>query len=216
MPNNEKFCPECGSIHVDSVSNGSSENNFCKNCGYSWTVDLQGQGTDSAVSAADALLKYKELLDMGVLTPAEFEAKKKELLGLQDQPAQPSAPKPQYTAPVQNYAQQHKSQPQQPIQQPQYRAQPAASTPAPAASSKDKMPSQGGHLFLVVLGFILGIIWGLLSMGSYKDMKAAIASGDSVTANKKAKSIRIIFIIGMIINILAVIGAMSQRNGGQL
>ncbi len=78
------------------------------------------------------------------------------------------------------------------------------------------MPSQGGHLFLVVLGFILGIIWGLLSMGSYKDMKAAIASGDSVTANKKAKNIRIIFIIGMIISILAVIGAMSQRNGGQL
>lgn len=31
-------------------------------------------------SAADGLLKYKELLDKGVITQEEFEAKKKELL----------------------------------------------------------------------------------------------------------------------------------------
>jgi predicted MFS family arabinose efflux permease len=33
-----------------------------------------------AVSNADGLLKYKELLDKGVITKEEFEAKKKELL----------------------------------------------------------------------------------------------------------------------------------------
>jgi len=33
-------------------------------------------------SAADELRKFKELLDMGVITQEEFDAKKKQLLGL--------------------------------------------------------------------------------------------------------------------------------------
>ena len=36
----------------------------------------------AAVSAADELKKFKELLDMGVITQEEFDAKKKQLLGL--------------------------------------------------------------------------------------------------------------------------------------
>ena len=36
----------------------------------------------STVSAADELKKYKELLDSGVITQEEFDAKKKQLLGL--------------------------------------------------------------------------------------------------------------------------------------
>ena len=34
------------------------------------------------VSAADELKKFKELLDSGVITQEEFDAKKKQLLGL--------------------------------------------------------------------------------------------------------------------------------------
>ncbi len=34
------------------------------------------------VSAADELKKFKELLDMGIITQEEFDAKKKQLLGL--------------------------------------------------------------------------------------------------------------------------------------
>ena len=34
------------------------------------------------VSAADELIKYKQLLDMGAITQDEFDAKKKSLLGL--------------------------------------------------------------------------------------------------------------------------------------
>ena len=34
------------------------------------------------ISAADELKKFKELLDMGIITQEEFDAKKKELLGL--------------------------------------------------------------------------------------------------------------------------------------
>lgn len=37
---------------------------------------------NSQFSVADELLKYKQLLDMGVITQSEFELKKKELLGI--------------------------------------------------------------------------------------------------------------------------------------
>lgn len=33
-------------------------------------------------SAADEILKLKQLVDMGILTQAEFDAKKKQLLGI--------------------------------------------------------------------------------------------------------------------------------------
>ena len=38
--------------------------------------------TSNTPSAADEIKKYKELLDMGAITQEEFEAKKKQLLGL--------------------------------------------------------------------------------------------------------------------------------------
>ena len=38
--------------------------------------------SQSIISAADELLKYKELLDAGILTQEEFDQKKKELLNL--------------------------------------------------------------------------------------------------------------------------------------
>lgn len=39
-------------------------------------------GAAPAFSAADELKKFKELLDMGIITQEEFDAKKKQLLGL--------------------------------------------------------------------------------------------------------------------------------------
>lgn len=36
----------------------------------------------TAVSSADEIKKYKELLDMGIITQEEFDAKKKQLLGI--------------------------------------------------------------------------------------------------------------------------------------
>lgn len=50
-------------------------------------MELKDKGTQpaaapSTASAADEILKFKELLDMGVLTQEEFDAKKKQLLGL--------------------------------------------------------------------------------------------------------------------------------------
>ena len=51
---------------------------------HSLLAELQGGGekTAPASSAADEILKYKELLDLGAITQEEFDAKKKQLLGL--------------------------------------------------------------------------------------------------------------------------------------
>ena len=40
------------------------------------------QPASATVSVADELKKFKELLDMGAITQEEFDAKKKDLLGL--------------------------------------------------------------------------------------------------------------------------------------
>ncbi len=40
------------------------------------------QLTSSAASSADEIMKFKELLDSGVITQEEFDAKKKEILGV--------------------------------------------------------------------------------------------------------------------------------------
>jgi len=46
-------------------------------------IERQGQGKQvSSQSYADELKKYKELLDMGVISQEEFDAKKRQLLGL--------------------------------------------------------------------------------------------------------------------------------------
>ena len=63
----------------------------CPNCGSRDLVDITDeelagintqQNKQSTVSSADELKKFKELLDMGIITQEEFDAKKKQLLGL--------------------------------------------------------------------------------------------------------------------------------------
>ena len=60
-------CPKCNSTDISDVSDDPNA----------------AVKTDkAAVSSADELKKFKELLDMGVITQEEFDAKKKQLLGL--------------------------------------------------------------------------------------------------------------------------------------
>ena len=42
----------------------------------------KGENNDSSVSAADEIVKFKKLLDDGIISQEEFDAKKKQLLGL--------------------------------------------------------------------------------------------------------------------------------------
>lgn len=65
-------CPKCGSKDLRTLT--SEE----------WAEEQRkaSSPTSAPVSAADELKKFKELLDMGVITQEEFDAKKKQLLGL--------------------------------------------------------------------------------------------------------------------------------------
>ena len=73
-----------------------------------------------------------------------------------------------------------------------------------------KMPSQGTYLALVIVGFLLGIIWGAISIPQYKNLKLAISSGDVETAQACAKKIRTYIIIGLVVNVLIYIGRSAQ------
>ncbi len=74
----------------------------------------------------------------------------------------------------------------------------------------EKMPRQGLYLALTILGFLLGVIWGALSLGPYNKMKAAIAADDAVEAWANAAKIKRWIIIGVIVNVLIFIGQLAQ------
>ena len=65
-------CPHCNSTDVSALTKEE------------WEVEKakKSQGNNAPVSSADELKKFKELLDIGVISQEEFEAKKKQLLGL--------------------------------------------------------------------------------------------------------------------------------------
>ena len=61
----------------------------CPSCHSSNISELEGVATihasttpASATSPIEEIKKYKELLDIGIITPEEFDTKKKQLLGL--------------------------------------------------------------------------------------------------------------------------------------
>lgn len=55
---------------------------MAQDCLSKFDIICKVQNTTSNVSAADEILKYKQLLDANVITSEEFELKKKQLLGL--------------------------------------------------------------------------------------------------------------------------------------
>lgn len=62
-------CPSCNSTNLVQLSDDE--------------LSASSQNTsDSALSPADEIMKYKELLDCGIITQSEFDKKKKQLLGL--------------------------------------------------------------------------------------------------------------------------------------
>ncbi len=64
-------CPKCNSVDVVSITEEEAEN-----------ISKNQNTQQSSISQADELKKFKELLDSGVITQEEFDAKKKEILGL--------------------------------------------------------------------------------------------------------------------------------------
>lgn len=62
-------CPSCRSTNLTRLADGEQN------------TPVESTG-NTATSAIDEIKKYKELLDMGIITQEEFDAKKKQLLGL--------------------------------------------------------------------------------------------------------------------------------------
>ena len=62
------------------------------------------------------------------------------------------------------------------------------------------MPNKTLYTVLLVIGFLCGILWGLLALSPYKKMTAAIDAGDSAEANKQAKKVMIFAVIGIVLN----------------
>lgn len=73
IPDRSK-CPKCGNSKLKRISEEEAKAEIEK-------LNTPAQIV-TATSAADELKKFKELLDMGAITQEEFEAKKKQLLGL--------------------------------------------------------------------------------------------------------------------------------------
>ena len=76
------------------------------------------------------------------------------------------------------------------------------------------MPSRGKYIAIFVINWCMGILWGLLSLGAFITMNKAINAGDVEQAQKSAKKVQTIFIIGLIVTIVIcvaciIIGAVS-------
>lgn len=65
------------------------------------------------------------------------------------------------------------------------------------------MPNKGLYIFFIVLGFLCGLLWGIISLTQYSPMSAAITAGDYDTAWAKAKVIKIVTFVGLGINLVA-------------
>lgn len=64
-------CPSCHSSNVSELT----EEEFL-------ALSTKQETNSNGISGADEILKYKNLLDQGIITQDEFETKKKQLLGL--------------------------------------------------------------------------------------------------------------------------------------
>ena len=64
------------------------------------------------------------------------------------------------------------------------------------------MPSRGKYIAFFVINWCMGILWGLLSLGAFITMNKAINAGDVEQAQKSAKKVQTIFIIGLIVTIV--------------
>lgn len=81
-------------------------------------------------------------------------------------------------------------------------------------SDNSGMPSKGSYTVLLILGFLLGILWGLLSVGPYRRMKAALAAGNADAAWENANKIRKWFLVGAAFNVCMTLLMMCSLNQG--
>ena len=70
---------------------------------------------------------------------------------------------------------------------------------------QQNMPSKGLFTFWLVLGFVTGVLWGLLAISPYSKMNKAIAANDSYDAWANAKKVRMFAPIGIAVNVVFIL-----------
>jgi len=73
-----------------------------------------------------------------------------------------------------------------------------------------EMPKKGLYACMMVIGFLCGILWGVLSVGYYKKMTTAITNGNTEEAWANARKIRNVTIVGVIVAVLVIIGRTAK------
>ena len=63
-----------------------------------------------------------------------------------------------------------------------------------------------GYLVLVIIGFLLGILWGVLSLSPYIKMRKALKNGEDEKEEENAKKIRRFINIGVAVNLASLAG----------
>ena len=72
-----------------------------------------------------------------------------------------------------------------------------------------QMPNKGTYLALVIVGFVLGIIWGAISISPYMNLGKCIEAGDVDGAWENANKIKKYVLIGLAVNVVVIIGRMA-------
>lgn len=76
---------------------------------------------------------------------------------------------------------------------------------------KNEMPSKGLYIFLLILGFLLGLLWGALSVSPFANMSKAIEAGNTEEAWTNANKIKKWVSIGVAVNVIFFVVSMMMQ-----
>lgn len=172
-------CTFCGS----EISEGSL---FCSNCG------AQVAAAGDAAMPQGAMPGQEAMPEQGQAAAPAYQPYQQ-----QEYPGQ-GTPYQQQEYPGQGtpYQQPGYSNANVPGQQPAF----APASAGPVAG----MPNTTVAIVLIVVGFLCGILWGIIGVVQYGPMKRAIEAGDVETAKKKFNIIMIATIIGLVLNVIII------------